>query len=71
MGRQSHFQKMKGDFKFLETAPIHIFKASSKEVQNMFYGVTTKENLNMERLEHFKGKKLLKEDINWAQHPIG
>ena len=65
------FHKIDVPFQSLETAPIHIFKATSNEVQNVFYGLTKEENLNMERLEQFKGKSLLKEDINWNPHPIG
>ena len=65
------FEKINVHLELLKTAPIHIFKASSKDVQNLFYGPTKREDLNWIRLEKFKGKNLSKEDINWAPHPIG
>ena len=64
------FKKLNVPFDILRDAPIHIFKASSKEAQNMFFGPTKKELLNWKRLEQFKGKKLSEQDINWAPHPI-
>ena len=65
------FEKLDIPFDILRDAPIHIFKASSQETQNMFYGPTKKEHLTWNRLEKFKGKKLSEKDINWAPHPIG
>ena len=67
------FHKLDVNLQSLETAPIHIFKATSNEVQNVFYGPTKEENLNIPRLEKFKGKNLLRKDkdINWNPHPIG
>lgn len=65
------FTTLKSDISILENAPITVVRASSDNLQNIFYGPTVLENLNMHRLSKFVGKTVDEAHINWMPHPIG
>lgn len=55
-------------FSVIADAPIYISQASSDKLQNIFYGPTTEEKINFERLSQFKGSKICYEKINQNPH---
>lgn len=65
------FEELGSKNTLIQSAPIKAFRAVSNDIQSIFYGPTTLENINFDRLERFARKKLENNDINWEPHPIG
>ncbi|USN48033.1 MAG: YcaO-like family protein [Pseudobdellovibrionaceae bacterium] len=62
---------LKSNILILDEAPIVVIRAMSNDLQNIFYGPTTLEKINMKRLHQFTGSSVDESNINWMPHPIG
>ena len=51
--------------------PLKFYNASSDDVQDLFFGKTKIENINIKRLEQFTGQNISCDDINFLPHPFG
>ena len=65
------FTPLKTSIPILDNAPITVIRATSNELQNIFYGPTTSEKINMLRLHKFNNSSFDEKNINWLPHPIG
>ena len=57
--------------KELADCPLYFFRAYSTDLQNMFYGKTTEEKINRNRMKTFLGELGSEIKINFFPHPIG
>ena len=65
------FTPLKTSIPILDNVPITVIRATSNELQNIFYGPTTSEKINMLRLHKFNNSSFDEKNINWLPHPIG
>ncbi|MCB0368766.1 MAG: YcaO-like family protein [Bdellovibrionales bacterium] len=65
------FTPLKAGISILEDAPITVMRATSTQLQNIFYGPTILEKINVHRLNQFTGANVDETSINWMPHPIG
>ena len=59
------------DFDKFKNLYIKVYRATSPDLQNAFWGPTTDEKLNMNRLSAFAGRELSLSDVEMFPHPLG
>lgn len=69
--RQIELLTLESNISILKEPPIIVVRAMSNDLQNIFYGPTTLEKINMKRLNQFTGSIVDEANINWMPHPIG
>ncbi len=55
----------------IKSSPIYVVRAKCSLLQNIFYGVPTKEDINFKRLTQMFGRKFSFDEIESFPHPIG
>lgn len=53
------------------SVPLYVVQAHSDQLQGIFYGSSSFEKINSERLQHFLGRGLTQKEISGIPHPIG
>lgn len=57
--------------KFFDKFNLVGVRAQSQDLQNLFFGITTRQNINLQRLKQFSGEELQFEQLNKLPHPLG
>jgi len=55
---------------FAEKTGYVVFRAASQSCQNLWFGPTRPENINLKRLEQIAGRSLCLEELNHEPHPL-
>jgi hypothetical protein len=55
---------------FLSTAPLHVYRASSSQLQDLYFGVPSPADLNLKRLAHFCGRDFKVPNLVNCIHPF-
>jgi hypothetical protein len=65
------FDEIRPNSILLKTVPLYFYRASSHALQNLFFGNTTSQLVNISRLSHFLGKPIKFSDLQLLPHPLG
>lgn len=64
-------QILKTSLPLLNNIPLYVARATSVNLQNMYYGQNQRQNINFERLSSFAGREVSLGMLPVAPHPIG
>ncbi|PIQ68573.1 MAG: hypothetical protein COV91_03530 [Candidatus Taylorbacteria bacterium CG11_big_fil_rev_8_21_14_0_20_46_11] len=70
-GLEFEIQTLKGPLPLFDSIPIHVTRATSRKLQNVYYGKNKNEHFNFGRLSAFAGKELSLGMLPIVPHPIG
>lgn len=66
-----NFTELKSTSEIVNNSPVKIVKASSQDIQNIFYGPTKMELINTKRLKEFSGCEISHSNVNLLPHCVG
>jgi hypothetical protein len=65
------YTKLKSKSAFINDSPISVIRATSDDIQNIFYGPTDLKFVNIDRLKQFAEHEISQSNINLLPHCVG